>query len=1039
MESKPICSRCQVPLPEGAPTGLCPACLLSGALGDSRGNSASVSTGTSNSVRAKPGLGLAKDRFILIEHLSRGGMGEVWLAQDETLRQRVAIKLLPPELHHDSAAMETLRRETARNQSLAHPNIVRIHDLHEDDDLIFLSMEYIAGQTLTELRIAQPDGVLTWSILAPLVSQLLGALTYAHGEGVIHRDLKPSNLMVDERGRLKLADFGIAATLSATMNRVSVQHARSGTPNYMSPQQLEGRLPRPTDDIYALGATLYELLTAKPPFYSGDVLHQLQHIPATPLKERLAEFEMADTIPAGVAAAIDACLDKDARRRPQSAGELAARLGLGGPVPGALADAGAVPSSTPLGQQLRAGAGWAATGIWKWVRSCHAAIFSLEQLRRRWIAATVCATLASFLGLLLAHPQLGGGLARLSFDLLSVAHPPDIPPEVVVIYLDDESHKVLEQPPNAPWDRALHAKLIERLNEQGAKLIVFDIIFDSPGPKPEADDALARAIAAHTNVVLCGEFVQGQRLGQSSVEMISPPLEKFTAVARGWGTSELPVDPDFGVRRHPVEIESAPPLSVAAGQAYDSATARKARRDATQKWLRYYGPPHSLPSINYHQALFADGTPKGFFRDKVVFVGARQTSGFSGSGKDTFRTPFTSVDDGFTAGVEIQATAFLNLVRGEWLVRLPAVLELVLFLMLGTAAGWGLAMLRTWSALVLAALAAAAIVALALSLFLTQQMWFLWSVALVQLAFAFAASATFNSLRSLLEVRVLERSLSLHLPASRVKQILKHPESLRPGAVKQEVSLMFSDIAGFSTMADRTLSDKLYQRLNAYFTDVIGCIHDAEGTVVKLIGDGVFAIWNAPEPQSNHQELACRAALAIRDRLTETLRTKLGQQFQTRIGLHFGVASVGNYGSAERFDYTAIGSNVNLASRIEGLNKPLGTTILASSAIADEVENAIEMRSIGYFKLKGLDRVIEIHEILGIRRDSTNNHWQEEFDEALAQFQARDFDGAEKGFRQVLELRSQDGPSTFFLSKIERLRTQPPPPDWKGEIVMDEK
>lgn len=991
-------------------------------------------------MRAKPGMGLAKERFVLIELLSRGGMGEVWLAQDETLRQRVALKLLPPELHHDSAAMETLRRETARNQSLAHPNIVRIHDLQEDDDVIFLSMEYVAGKTLTELRIARPEGVLPWAELAPLVNQLLGALTYAHGEGVIHRDLKPSNLMVDERGRLKLADFGIAATLSATMNRVSVQHARSGTPNYMSPQQLEGRLPKPTDDIYALGATLYEMLTGKPPFYSGDVLHQLVHIPATPLKERLAEFELADTVPSPVAAAIDACLDKDARRRPQSMEDLAARLGLlAPPLPGG-ADAATPTESKPAGQSsLRAAARRATSGAWHWARSCHAAIFSLEQLRRRWIAAAICAALSIVAGLLLWLPQIGGGLARFSFDFLSVMNPPDVPPEAVVVYLDDESHKVLEQPPNAPWDRSLHARLVHRLNDDGAKLIVFDIIFDSPGPKPEADDALVRALAARTNVVLCGEYVQGLRTGQSAVDLVNPPLEKLAAVARGWGTSELPVDPDFGVRRHPVEDESAPPLSVAAGQAYDAGSTRKARRDATQKWLRYYGQPHSLPSVSYHQALFPDGTPKGFFRDKVVFVGARQASGFSGSGKDTFRTPFTAVDEGFTSGVEIQATAFLNLVRGEWLARLPAFAELILLLLLGAAAGWGLAMLRTWSALILASLAATTVVAFALVVFSAQQVWFGWGALLAQIAVAFAASATINSLRSLLEVRVLERSLSLHLSSQRVKQILKNPDSLRPGAVKQEVSLMFSDIAGFSTLADRTLSDKLYQRLNAYFTDVISCIHQADGTVVKLIGDGVFAIWNAPEPQSNHQELACRAALAIRDRLTETLRTKLGQQFQTRIGLHFGVASVGNYGSAERFDYTAIGSNVNLASRIEGLNKPLGTTILASSAIADEVERAIETRSVGFFKLKGLDRVIEIHEVLGVRHDDTGNFWHEEFHAALARFQARDFDAAEKGFRQVLELRKEDGPSAFYLARIEQLRARPPGADWKGEVVMDEK
>ncbi|MDB6021807.1 MAG: pknB, partial [Pedosphaera sp.] len=197
--------------------------------------------------------------------------------------------------------------------------------------LAFIAMEYVDGPTLAGVRLQQPNRLLKWEFLQPLVGQLCEVLEYAHGEKIIHRDLKPSNVMVDSRGSVKLADFGIAATVTDSMSRVSQRHATSGTMLYMSPQQMNGEKPRPTDDIYALGVTLYELLTGKPPFHTGDIPHQVRNIPAQPLAERLAEFELSNDVPAPVSALIKSCLAKDASQRPQSARAFLERL-QGGPV-----------------------------------------------------------------------------------------------------------------------------------------------------------------------------------------------------------------------------------------------------------------------------------------------------------------------------------------------------------------------------------------------------------------------------------------------------------------------------------------------------------------------------------------------------------------------------------------------------------------------------------------------------------------------------------------------------------------------------------
>src|SRR6185295_12393189 len=265
-----------------------------------------------------PGQKVGNGRFTLVRFLGKGGMGIVWLAEDTRLGQQVALKFLPPEIRADADALDDMRRETVRSIKLTHSNIIRIHDLHEHPTELFIAMEFVDGPTLATVKRESPGRVLAWEQVKPLLRQLCDALDYAHGENVIHRDLKPANMMVDQKGRLRLADFGIAAVVSDSMSRVSVKRSTSGTLTYMSPQQMNGQRPQPADDIYALGATLYELLTSRPPFFSGDVYRQVQGLPPQPVEERLAELNMQNDIPADVQALVMACLAKGPEQRPQS-------------------------------------------------------------------------------------------------------------------------------------------------------------------------------------------------------------------------------------------------------------------------------------------------------------------------------------------------------------------------------------------------------------------------------------------------------------------------------------------------------------------------------------------------------------------------------------------------------------------------------------------------------------------------------------------------------------------------------------------------
>jgi len=267
-------------------------------------------------------------RYVLQKILGRGGMGVVWLARDEQLERDVALKFLPEILAMDKEAVRDLKRETRRSLELTHSHIVRIYDFVQDAGAAAISMEYIAGDTLAARKAEDPRGHFEVRELREWVRQLGEALTYAHEKAeVVHRDLKPANLMIDARGDLRVADFGIAASVSDSVSRVSVQAGSSGTPVYMSPQQMMGDKPAVSDDVYAMGATLFDLLTGKPPFYRGNVVMQVQGKAAPTIAERRAELGVkGEAIPPHWEETLAACLAKDAGERPASVAELTRRL-----------------------------------------------------------------------------------------------------------------------------------------------------------------------------------------------------------------------------------------------------------------------------------------------------------------------------------------------------------------------------------------------------------------------------------------------------------------------------------------------------------------------------------------------------------------------------------------------------------------------------------------------------------------------------------------------------------------------------------------
>jgi serine/threonine-protein kinase len=284
--------------------------------------------------RFPPGAVLA-DRYRIIGLLGRGGMGEVYRADDLTLGQSVALKFLPPGVARDRANLDRILSEVRTARQVSHPNVCRVHDVGDAAGRRFISMEYIDGEDLAALlrrigRLPADKGV-------EIARQLCAGLAASHERGVLHRDLKPANIMLDGRGHARITDFGLATALLADGHGVGEV---AGTPAYMAPEQIEGKPVSVQTDIYALGLVLYEIFTGKRFHNVGSIAE---------LRERHAESTSADLstsesqIDPAVARVIERCLESDPRRRPSSCAVVAASLPGGDPLAAAIA-AGETPS-----------------------------------------------------------------------------------------------------------------------------------------------------------------------------------------------------------------------------------------------------------------------------------------------------------------------------------------------------------------------------------------------------------------------------------------------------------------------------------------------------------------------------------------------------------------------------------------------------------------------------------------------------------------------------------------------------------------------
>ncbi len=313
-------------------------------------------------------------------------------------------------------------------------------------------------------------------------------------------------------------------------------------------------------------------------------------------------------------------------------------------------------------------------------------------------------------------------------------------------------------------------------------------------------------------------------------------------------------------------------------------------------------------------------------------------------------------------------------------------------------------------------------------------------------AFDFSPAAPTAPFRDVAEVlegleksKTAMRAMSKYVPVDLVRRLYREKSEPTLGGEETELSIMFTDIKDFTTLSEQLDPNTLAAALGSYLDAMARIIQqETRGTIDKYIGDAIMTIWNAPEPVPNHARMACIAALRCRGAgraLAEATEWRGLPPFETRFGLHCGSALVGHFGAHDRMNYTAIGDAVNLASRLESLNKQYGTSIIASAAIVQATSEFFRFRLLDCVAVKGKTLAINVYELLGEKSDVEMCNYTAVYETAFDAYLARDFNRA----IAILSLQPEDPPSAFLSSRCVEYVRLPPPPNWNGVHVAEVK
>ncbi len=403
---------------------------------------------------------------------------------------------------------------------------------------------------------------------------------------------------------------------------------------------------------------------------------------------------------------------------------------------------------------------------------------------------------------------------------------------------------------------------------------------------------------------------------------------------------------------------------------------------------------------------------------------------------DMFNSPFAVTSDGdrLFPGVEIQATLLANRIAGGgmrqvdggWAYGLIAVLG-GLLVVFGRKTHPGTTTAITGAMVV-------CVLGLSYTLFNWKKLWLPPLLPVAALVALYGSTTAVSLVAARMRTLRVHNMFAQYVPAPVVARLVERPELMRLGGESREVTLMFTDLANFTSLSERLTPEQTVEVLTAYFNAMSPIIHRHQGTIDKFIGDAIMAFWGAPLDDTDHAEHAVRAALEMQqamDRLRAGLLARGLPPIGMRIGLHSGTAVIGNVGSESRFSYTAIGDAVNLAARLEGANKAFGTGILLSQSTAERLPPDIGLRPLDDVIVKGKTEPVRVY------TPADDPELCASSAAALEAFQARRWDEARQHLRRVLVDYPADVAAARMLERVEAAAAGPLNADWTATVALE--
>jgi adenylate cyclase len=664
--------------------------------------------------------------------------------------------------------------------------------------------------------------------------------------------------------------------------------------------------------------------------------------------------------------------------------------------------------------------------------------------------------------------------------------------DVVVLGISDEDLKALPKP--FPFPRDYYAHVVENLNRAGAKAIIFDITFEVE--RDSGDVEMREALKKYNNVVLAAKLQTGSFNENAEVRSLEMNYHNiFFDVDKNIGVVNIIKDRDDICRTYlpmvTVENRLTPTLAFAGLNRWFNLPplARPKiesdyfvikdrlipKYDPTTFMLNYYGPRRTFRFEQFSQVindasfktkdeLDADVDLDTFddelmrhFKNKVVIIGSLMAEE-----RDYHNVPIYLEEAGGKKinsmdGVEIHATAIQNVIDNNFVTRLDPALEIVLILGLSVLGFLGMLALKqiklksVWAlevgAFVLMLLLVGGIFELGVLLFSSSAVMMNVVNPSLAIILAYLSTAVYQYLTERQQKALIKNVFGHYLSPVVVNMLANDPEMAKLGGDRRELSILFSDIVNFTTVSESFKTPEgLVELLNEYLSEMTSIVLKSEGTLDKYVGDAIIAFWNAPLPQKDHAMRACVAAVEMQRKL-ELLRLKWKKvgmpEISARIGVNSGNVIVGNIGGKDRFDYTAIGDPVNLASRLEGANKQYHSDIMISDMTYAQVKSKVVVRELDLIQVKGKTEPVKVYELLGMSAELTLSDEEKQslelYHEGIKFYRQRKWEEAIAYMQQSSKLDPKCFAAQIYTERASLYQLTPPPPDWNGVFVMSSK